>query len=71
MPTGQIVHKERTNVYPLANNAAVLAWFAQLAALEIHVPQWRFGDDGAPRNPDRMVIDSTPAPRPGCRSASR
>ncbi|WIY82926.1 ATP-dependent DNA ligase [Propionimicrobium sp. PCR01-08-3] len=60
VPTGKIVHKERTNVYPLANNAAVLAWFAQLAALEVHVPQWRFGSDGAPRNPDRLVLDLDP-----------
>ncbi len=67
VPTGQIVHKERTNIYPLANNAAVLAWFAQLAALEIHVPQWRFGSDGAPRNPDRLVLDLDPGQGAGLR----
>ena len=59
VPTGRIAHKDHTNTYPLANNAAVLAWFAQLAALEIHVPQWRFGADGAPRTPDRLVTDVT------------
>ena len=35
-------------------------WLAQLAALEIHVPQWRFGASGTPANPDRMVFDLDP-----------
>lgn len=39
---------------------AVLAWFAQPAALEIHVPPWRFGADGATSHPDRMVLDLHP-----------
>ena len=30
------------------------------AALEIHVPQWRFTADGARRNPDRIVLDLDP-----------
>lgn len=71
LPTGTIAHKERTNTYPLANNAAVLAWFAQLAALEIHVPQWRFGADGEPRNPDRLVIDLDPGPATGLPECAR
>lgn len=53
-------HKHRTNEYPLVNNAATLAWFAQISALEIHVPQWRFGRNGAVRNPDRLVLDLDP-----------
>ncbi|MCW5953573.1 MAG: non-homologous end-joining DNA ligase, partial [Propionibacteriaceae bacterium] len=65
VPTGRITHSSHTNTYPLANNAAVLAWFAQLAALEVHVPQWRFGVNGAPRNPDRLVIDLDPGPGAG------
>ncbi len=65
VPTGRITHKSHSNTYPLANNAAVLAWFAQLAALEIHVPQWRFGVNGVPRNPDRLVIDLDPGPGAG------
>ena len=65
VPTGRIRHKERDLVYPLANSAVVLAWFAQLAALELHVPQWRFGADGEPRNPDRLVIDLDPGPGAG------
>jgi len=65
VPTGRITHSSHTNTYPLANNAAVLAWFAQLAALEVHVPQWRFGVNGVPRNPDRLVIDLDPGPGAG------
>ena len=65
VPTGRLTHKSHSNTYPLANNAAVLAWFAQLAALEVHVPQWRFGVNGTPRNPDRLVIDLDPGPGAG------
>lgn len=65
VPTGAIKHQRRTNVYPLANTPAVLAWFAQLAALEIHTPQWRFGSGGEARNPDRLVIDLDPGPGAG------
>jgi bifunctional non-homologous end joining protein LigD len=39
-----------------------LTWLAQLASLEIHVPQWRFGRNGQPRNPDRLVLDLDPGP---------
>lgn len=60
VPRASIEHSSRTNTYPLANHEAVLAWFAQLAALELHVPQWRFDRAGVPQNPDRMVIDLDP-----------
>ena len=53
-------HKTTTNTYPLAEEPATLAWFGQLAALELHVPQWRFDDDGARLNPDRLVLDLDP-----------
>src|SRR5699024_8468008 len=68
-------HSDHVNIYPLAEDEAVLAWFGQVAALELHVPQWRFesdvvpfiprDDDGDPpvaklRNPDRMVLDLDP-----------
>ncbi|WP_250505089.1 ATP-dependent DNA ligase [Bowdeniella massiliensis] len=60
IPTGSIEHKSRTNTYPIADEPAVLAWFAQVAALELHTPQWRFGRNGQPRNPDRLVLDLDP-----------
>lgn len=55
-----IEHSDHTNDYPLVNDVATLAWFAQISALEIHVPQWRFGRNGARRNPDRLVLDLDP-----------
>lgn len=60
IPTGDIAHSKHTNTYPLAEEPAVLAWFAQVAALELHVPQCRFGRNGQPRNPDRLVLDLDP-----------
>ena len=32
--------------YPLVNDPATLTWLAQIAALEIHVPQWRVDSHG-------------------------
>lgn len=58
--TGKIQHKDHSNEYPLVNDEATLVWLAQLAALEIHVPQWRFDDEGNPQHPDRMVFDLDP-----------
>ena len=55
-----IDHIDHTNEYPLVNNVATLVWLAQISALEIHVPQWRFGPRGSQRNPDRMVLDLDP-----------
>ncbi len=60
IPTGKIQHKNGTNTYPLADEPAVLAWFGQVAALELHTPQWRFGRNGQPKNPDRLVLDLDP-----------
>jgi bifunctional non-homologous end joining protein LigD len=53
-------HSDHVTVYPLVNDRATLVWLGQLAALEIHVPQWQFGRTGAVRNPDRLVLDLDP-----------
>src|SRR5215218_549383 len=58
----KIEHRDHDNYYPVINDLATLTWLAQLAALEIHVPQWRFGPDGHPQNPDRLVLDLDPGP---------
>ena len=58
----KIAHKDHDNYYPVINDLATLTWLAQLASLEIHVPQWRFGRNGQPRNPDRLVLDLDPGP---------
>jgi bifunctional non-homologous end joining protein LigD len=62
VPRRTISHKDHDNDYPVINDLATLSWLAQLAALEIHVPQWRFGPDGQPQNPDRLVLDLDPGP---------
>ena len=46
-------------------NIADLAWSANLAALEIHVPQWQVDDDGEPQLPDLLVLDLDPGPETG------
>jgi bifunctional non-homologous end joining protein LigD len=60
VPRHSITHKSHTNVYPMVNDEATLAWLGQIAALEIHVPQWRFDADGRQQNPDRLVLDLDP-----------
>src|SRR5690625_7931893 len=49
-----------SDLYPLVDEPAVLVWLAQLAALEIHTPQWRFDADDEEMNPDRLVLDLDP-----------
>ncbi|WP_300345646.1 ATP-dependent DNA ligase [Nesterenkonia sp.] len=75
VPRLGLQHSDHVNIYPLAEDDAVLAWFGQVAALELHVPQWRFVSDVEPfipqdsygeppvadqRNPDRLVLDLDP-----------
>ncbi|MEO6955648.1 MAG: ATP-dependent DNA ligase [Antricoccus sp.] len=55
-----IEHSTRENLYPVVNDLPTLTWLAQIAALEIHVPQWRFDSNGNRRNPDRLVLDLDP-----------
>jgi bifunctional non-homologous end joining protein LigD len=46
--------------YPLIDDAAGLAWVANLAALELHAPQWRVDPDGERQAPDLLVFDLDP-----------
>ena len=46
--------------YPVVEGLADLVWLANLAALELHTPQWRVGPRGGVRRPDRLVIDLDP-----------
>jgi bifunctional non-homologous end joining protein LigD len=46
--------------FPLIDDAEGLAWAANLAALELHVPQWRVGPGGAQQLPDLVVFDLDP-----------
>ncbi|MFL6071719.1 MAG: non-homologous end-joining DNA ligase [Actinomycetes bacterium] len=56
-------HSDGPVTYPLVPDAATLAWLAQLNALELHVPQWRWRDE-AP-HVDRLVLDLDPGPGTG------
>jgi bifunctional non-homologous end joining protein LigD len=51
--------------FALLDDLASLVWTANLAALEIHVPQWTVGPRGAVRGPDRLVVDLDPGPPAG------
>ncbi|WP_280835858.1 ATP-dependent DNA ligase [Mycolicibacterium frederiksbergense] len=56
---GTIAHKSGTTTYPIINTREALAWIAQQAALEVHVPQWRFVD-GKAGPATRIVFDLDP-----------
>ncbi|WIB26793.1 ATP-dependent DNA ligase [Curtobacterium sp. MCSS17_015] len=55
-----IAHEHHDVEYPVVDEMPTLVWTAQQAALELHVPQWRFGPRGAHQNPDRIVLDLDP-----------
>ncbi|MEC3955203.1 ATP-dependent DNA ligase [Nocardia sp. CDC153] len=59
-----VQHSDRPVTYPLIDNVAGMAWLGQQAALELHVPQWRF--DGAEVGDiTRLVFDLDPGPGAG------
>ena len=57
---GSLRHRSRTTVYPIIDTVTGLAWIAQQAALEVHVPQWRFTAAGKPGPATRLVFDLDP-----------
>lgn len=65
IPRHEIRHSDGPKEYPLVDDVPTLVWLAQVAAVELHVPQWRFGPDGLPANPDRLVLDLDPGPGVG------
>ncbi|MGH3472202.1 MAG: non-homologous end-joining DNA ligase [Nocardioidaceae bacterium] len=46
--------------YVVADDLPVLVWLANLAALELHVPQWKVGPRGGQRDADLIVFDLDP-----------
>ena len=60
-----IEHSDGPKAYPVVDSPATLAWLGQIAALELHVPQWRFEPDGGIGRPDRLVFDLDPGPGVG------
>ncbi len=57
---GVLKHRSGDTVYPIIDSSTALAWIAQQAALEVHVPQWRFAADGTPGPANRLVFDLDP-----------
>jgi bifunctional non-homologous end joining protein LigD len=60
-----------TITYPLVDDTATLTYLANLASLELHVPQWRVDADGRPLPPDRLVIDLDPGSPAGLHECAR
>lgn len=57
---GTLAHKSGDTVYPIIDDSTGMAWIAQQAALEVHVPQWRFDAEGRPGPANRLVFDLDP-----------
>ncbi|MCR2809238.1 MULTISPECIES: ATP-dependent DNA ligase [unclassified Microbacterium] len=60
-----IPHSGGPKDYPLVSDVPTLVYLAQVASLELHVPQWRFTPDGARGDADRLVLDLDPGPGVG------
>ncbi|MFI0483818.1 non-homologous end-joining DNA ligase [Actinomadura sp. 9N215] len=48
--------------FVVVDDLPTLVWCANLAALELHVPQWKIGPRGKVRTPDLVVFDLDPGP---------
>ncbi|HEU5271276.1 MAG TPA: non-homologous end-joining DNA ligase [Jatrophihabitans sp.] len=65
LPTPGSSRNRETLVFPIVAELAALIWLANLAALELHVPQWTVGPRGGVHPPTRLVIDLDPGPPAG------
>jgi bifunctional non-homologous end joining protein LigD len=55
--------KDRDEIdYVVVEDLPTLVWLANLAALELHTPQWRVGPRGGVRGSDQLVLDLDPGP---------
>lgn len=60
-----IPHSSGPKDYPLIGDVPTLVYLAQVASLELHVPQWRFTPTGERGDADRLVLDLDPGPGVG------
>ncbi|RAV00045.1 ATP-dependent DNA ligase [Mycobacterium colombiense] len=68
LPRASVTHRSGTTTYPIIDSPTGLAWIAQQAALEVHVPQWRFvaewtrsrAEELKPGPATRLVFDLDP-----------
>jgi bifunctional non-homologous end joining protein LigD len=61
LPTPGSTRGRDTIRYVLVQDTATLLWIANLAGLEVHVPQWRVARGGV-QDADRIVFDLDPGP---------
>lgn len=59
-PRQAIQHSDGPKEYPLVQDVPTLVWLAQVAAIELHVPQWRFSPRAFPASPIGSCSTSTP-----------
>jgi bifunctional non-homologous end joining protein LigD len=59
LPSPGSTRNRETVTYVVCDELPTLVWLANLAVLELHVPQWRVDGD-QPQNPDRLVLDLDP-----------
>jgi bifunctional non-homologous end joining protein LigD len=55
-------HGDEGVEYVVADSLVTLVWLANLAALELHVPQWKVDSDSQPLDADLVVFDLDPGP---------
>ncbi len=62
LPTPGSTRQRETIRYVVVEDLPTLIWLANLAALELHVPQWTVGPRGGVHGADLMVFDLDPGP---------
>jgi bifunctional non-homologous end joining protein LigD len=62
LPTPGSTRDRETIDYIVVQDLPTLVWLANLAALELHIPQWTVGPRGAVRDADLLVLDLDPGP---------
>ncbi|WP_211771211.1 non-homologous end-joining DNA ligase [Kutzneria sp. CA-103260] len=62
LPTPGSAKGAETLDFAMLDDLPGLVWAANLAALELHVPQWTVGPRGGVRDPDLLVFDLDPGP---------
>ncbi|MEV0168341.1 non-homologous end-joining DNA ligase [Nonomuraea fuscirosea] len=62
LPVPGSTKNRETIDFAVVEDLPTLVYYANLAALELHVPQWRVDEDGAALPPDTLVFDLDPGP---------
>jgi bifunctional non-homologous end joining protein LigD len=58
---GSTMNRETID-FVIVEELAALIWTANLASLELHVPQWKVGPRGGVQDADLLVLDLDPGP---------